>query len=271
MAVAYGEHTRSALTQPDFENVATAAIDAGQNLAQLLLSTSGRLGQKIAFTNMDVGLSHADLLRHSAHLAAYLRHGLQLQAGERVAIMMPNLLQFPIALLGVLRADLIAVLVNPMYTARELRHQLSDSGAKALIVVDNFGQVAAEALDGTSVRHVITTGIGDQLGFPKSLLTNFVLRRVKKLVPPFHIAGAIRWSKALAAGAGHPVPEPQASASDTVQLQYTGGTTGVSKGAALSHAAVMANVAACEQWLGLSLDPARDIALICLPLYHIAA
>ncbi|MCB1628405.1 MAG: AMP-binding protein [Xanthomonadales bacterium] len=271
MAVAYGEHTRSALTQPDFENVATAAIDAGQNLAQLLLSTSGRLGQKIAFTNMDVGLSHADLLRHSAHLAAYLRHGLQLQAGERVAIMMPNLLQFPIALLGVLRADLIAVLVNPMYTARELRHQLSDSGAKALIVVDNFGQVAAEALDGTSVRHVITTGIGDQLGFPKSLLVNFALKVVKKAVPAYHLPGSLKFNAVLSSGDGGTLPPTEVGPEDLAFLQYTGGTTGVSKGAMLTHRNMVANMLQVSTFFGPKVEDGREVIITALPLYHIFA
>jgi long-chain acyl-CoA synthetase len=194
-----------------------------------------------------------------------------LDAGDRVAIMLPNLLQFPVALLGVLRADLVAVLVNPMYTARELRHQLKDSGTTVLVVLDNFGAVAAEALADTAVKHVLTTRVGDLLPWPKSLLVDFMLKRVKKAIPPFHIAGAIRWPAAMTQGARLPRVESRAKASDIAQLQYTGGTTGLSKGAVLAHSALVANVAAGEQVFGRALDPNTDVALICLPLYHIAA
>ena len=271
MSTRFGSNTDSPLVQADFDNVASAAIDAGKSLPQMLIEVSKRFGSRPAFSNMGKTLSHADLDRLSAQLAGYLRGELKLEAGERVAVMMPNLLQFPVAVLGILRADLVAVLVNPMYTARELKHQLSDSGASVLIVVDNFGKVAADALDGTAVRQVITTRIGDMLGFPKSLLVNFMLKHVKKMIPAFSIPGAVRWPSALAAGARHSPGEPAAAPTEVAQLQYTGGTTGVSKGAALSHTALMANVGACEQWLGRCLDPDREVGLICLPLYHIAA
>ncbi len=271
MSSGFGSNTNSPLAQADFENVASAAIDAGKSLPQMLIEVSRKLGSKAAFTNMGKTLSHADLDRLSGHMAGYLRGELGLQPGDRVAVMMPNLLQFPVAVLGILRADLVAVLVNPMYTARELRHQLKDSGASVLIVVDNFGKVAADGLEGTAVRQVITTRIGDMLGFPKSLLVDFALKYVKKVIPEFSIPGAVRWPHAMAKGARQPAVESKAKAEDVAQLQYTGGTTGVSKGAALSHTALMANVGACEQWLGRCLDPEREIGLICLPLYHIAA
>ncbi len=271
MSTGFGSNTQSPLAQADFESVASAAIDAGKSLPQMLIEVSRRFGSHPAFTNMGRTLSHADLDRLSAQLAGYLRGDLGLEPGERVAIMMPNLLQFPVAVLGVLRADLVAVLVNPMYTTRELRHQLADSGASVLIVVDNFGKVAGASLEGTAVRQVITTRVGDMLGFPRSLLVDFTLKYVKKVIPPFAIAGAVRWPQALALGAKRPLIEPQAGADEVAQLQYTGGTTGVSKGAALSHTALMANVGACEQWLGRALDPQREVGLICLPLYHIAA
>jgi long-chain acyl-CoA synthetase len=271
MSKPFGSNTPSPLAKADFENVASAAIDAGQTLPQMLVDVCQRHGKRPAFTNLGRTLNYSEIERFSADLAACLRGGLGLNAGDRVAIMLPNLLQFPIAVLGVLRADLITVLVNPLYTPRELRHQLADSGAVALIVLDNFGAVAAEALDGTAVKHVITTRVGDLLPWPKSLLIDFTLKYVKKVVPEFKIAGAIRWPTAIARGAGLPRVEAQARAGDVAQLQYTGGTTGVSKGAALSHTALMANVAACEQWLGRALDPEREIGLVCLPLYHIAA
>lgn len=271
MSTGFGRDTQSPLAKDDFDNVASAAIDAGKTLPQMLIEVSQRLGSRPAFTNMGRTLSHSDLDRLSADLAAYLRVGLGLGAGERVAIMLPNLLQYPVAVLAVLRADLVAVLVNPLYTPRELRHQLADSGATALIVVDNFGKVASESLDGTAVRHVITTRIGDMLPWPKSMVVDFTLKHIKKLIPDFAIAGAVRWPDALKRGSALPRIEGQARPNDLAQLQYTGGTTGVSKGAALPHTALMANVGACEQWLGRCLDPEREIGLICLPLYHIAA
>jgi long-chain acyl-CoA synthetase len=267
----FGSNTQSALAKADFDNVASAAIDAGQTLPQMLAAVCQRHGQRPAFTNLEHTLSFADIDRLSGDLAAYLRGVLGLRVGERVAIMLPNLLQYPVAVFGVQRADLVAVLINPMYTARELRHQLADSGAVALIVVDNFGHVAAEALSGTAVKTVITTRIGDMLPWPRSLLIDLTLKYVKKVVPAFSISGAVRWTQALAKGAKIPRVQAAAKAGDLAQLQYTGGTTGVSKGAALSHSALMANVGASEQWLGRALDPAREVGLICLPLYHIAA
>ncbi len=267
----FGRNAVSPLAQSDFDNVASAAIDAGKTLPQLLIDVCRKQPQRPAFTNLERTLTYGEIERQSDDLAAYLRNGLSLKAGERVAVMLPNLLQYPVAVLGVLRADLIAVLVNPLYTARELRHQLADSGAVVLIVLDNFGQVATESLTGTSVRHVITTRVGDMLAWPKSLLVDFTLKYVKKLIPQFEIANAVRWPRALAAGARLPRVVSQAKPDDTAQLQYTGGTTGVSKGAVLSHRALMANVGACEQWLGRIMDPERELGLVCLPIYHIAA
>ncbi len=271
MSTSFGAYTQSPLAKTDFDNVASAAIDAGKTLPQMLIEVCKAHGARAAFTNLGRTLSYAQIDQQSADLAAYLRGGLGLQPGDRVAIMLPNLLQYPVAVLGVLRADLIAVLINPLYTPRELRHQLADSGAVALIVIDNFGAVAAQSLDNTSVKHVITTRVGDALAWPKSLVVDFTLQHIKKLIPPFSIPGAIRWPSALTKGARLPRVQATAKAGDVAQLQYTGGTTGVSKGAALSHTALMANVGACEQWLGRALDPSREVGLICLPLYHIAA
>jgi long-chain acyl-CoA synthetase len=267
----FGTNFPSALAKTEFRNVVSQAIDNEQNLAQLLVEVGEKHNNQPAFTNLDCTLSFNDVNRLSDDLAAYLRHGLGLNKGDRVAIMLPNLLQYPVAVLGVLRADLIAVLINPMYTARELRHQLADSGASVLIVLDNFGAVAADGITGTSVKHVIVTRVGDMLPWPKSLLVNLVLKYIKKMIPKFSIANAIAWPSALQNGKSLPRVPMRAKASDTTQLQYTGGTTGVSKGAVLSHAALMANVAAAEQWSGFALDPKTDVALICLPIYHIAA
>lgn len=267
----FGQNVVSQASRAEFVNVASAAFDAGVTLPQLLLQSCERNGPRPAVTNLDCSLSYDDVNRLSADFAAYLRHGLGLAAGDRVAIMLPNLLQYPVAALGVLRADLVAVLINPMYTARELRHQLIDSGARVLVVLDNFGAVAQEALPGTAVQQVITTRVGDHLSWPKSLLVDFALKYVKKMIPAFSIPGARRWPTVLAEGAGLPRVVSQAKASDTAQLQYTGGTTGLSKGAVLAHSALVANIAAAEQCFGRQLDPSVDISLICLPVYHIAA
>jgi len=250
----FGTNVTSVLTKADFRNVATHAMDSGQTLPQMLIAACERHAERPAATNLDHSIRYGDVNRLSDHLAAYLRNELGLQAGERVAIMLPNLLQYPVAVLGVLRADLVAVLVNPLYTARELHHQLSDSGASALIVLDNFGSVAAEALSDTSVTHVITTRVGDMLPWPKSLLVDTVLKHVKKMIPPFNIPGALRWPQALSDGKRLPRVQSQAKPGDTAQLQYTGGTTGLSKGAVLPHSAVIANVAAAEQCFGHCLD-----------------
>ena len=263
--------TRSPLRQERFRAIATPAYERGASLPAMLLATCRRLASRPAFTNMGRTMSYADIDAASAALAGFLRRDLALAKGARVAIMVPNLLQFPVALLGVQRADLVAVPVNPLYTPRELKHQLADSGAECLIVLENFGAVAAASLDGTSVRHVITTRVGDMLGALKGLVANLVLQHVKKAVPAFSIPGAVRWPTALARGTRGAAIEPTAGAEDVAQLQYTGGTTGVSKGAALPHRALVANVAAAEQWIGECVDPATDLGLICLPLYHIAA
>ena len=267
----FAEGTHSPLLQPQFVNVATDAIDSGQSLPQMLIAACQHNAARPAFTNLGKTLSYADIDRLSDQLARYLIHDLKLARGDRVAIMMPNVLQFPIALLGVQRANLISVLINPLYTPRELRHQLADSGTVVLIALENFCSVVAESLSDTQVRQVITTGVGDALPWPKSLFVNFMLKYVKKIVPPYKLENAVGWNQALAHGAAKPAVTTDAKSDEVVQLQYTGGTTGVSKGAALAHTALMANVAACEQWLGHALDPKNDVALISLPLYHIAA
>lgn len=267
----FGSNVTSPLSQAEFVNVGTHAFDSGQTLPQMLIEACERHADRPAVSNLDHSLSFADVDRLSADLASYLRNGLGLDAGERVAIMLPNLLQYPVAVLAVLRADLVAVLINPMYTARELQHQLSDSGASVLIVLDNFGSVAAEALKGAPVKHVITTRVGDMLPFPKSLVVDTVLKHVKKMIPPFSIAGAVRWPRALKDGNGMPRVESHASPEDTAQLQYTGGTTGLAKGAVLAHRAVIANIASAEQCFGRAIEANTDVVLICLPVYHIAA
>ena len=271
MIDSFDTNARARQTQHDFSHVAVDAFNRDQTLPQMLLAACGQHADRPAFTNLGHTLSFSAVERLSADLASYLRHGLRLASGDRVAIMLPNVLQFPVAALGTLRADLVVVLVNPLYTARELHHQLADSGAVVLIVLDNFGAVAAEALHHTAVRHVITTRIGDLLPWPKSWLVDTVLKYVRKAIAPFHIDQAVRWPRALAAGSRLPRVQAQASATDTAHLQYTGGTTGLSKGAILSHRALLANVASYEEWFSPFIDPKKDVGLVCLPMYHIAA
>jgi long-chain acyl-CoA synthetase len=185
--------------------------------------------------------------------------------------MMPNCLQYPIATFGALRAGLAVVNTNPMYTARELRHQLVDSGARAILVMDNFGDVVQKVLPDSKVEKVITTGLGDMLGFPKGAIVNFVVRNVKKMVPDYDIPGAIRFRDALKAGAKHPVPPVDIDREDIAFLQYTGGTTGVAKGAMLTHRNLVANMQQASAWVSKQAAPGQEVIVTALPLYHIFA
>ena len=223
-----------------------------------------------AYTNMGTTLTYGDLDALSMQFACYLQQDLGLTRGERVAIMLPNILQYPVALCGIFRAGLVAVNVNPLYTARELRHQLSDSGAKCILILENFAHVLEKVIAETPVEHVITTGVGDLLKFPKNLLTNFVLRHVKRAIPRYSIAGSVNFATALKAGAGKGLKHVELGFADIAFLQYTGGTTGVSKGAMLSHRNMVRNVQQTVIWQGdayAGLD--QIVAITALPLYHI--
>ena len=227
--------------------------------------------ERPAFCNFGKTLTYNEIDAHSRDFAAYLLGELKLKKGDRVAIMMPNCLQYPIAIFGILRAGLTVVNVNPMYTARELRHQLIDSGASALLVVDNFGHTVQEVVADTPLKQVITTGLGDMLGFPKGSLINFVLKYVKKLVPDYDIAGAIRFKDTLTLGRMHKLPEIEIDSEDIAFLQYTGGTTGVSKGSMLTHRNMVANMQQAGVWVGKGLDFGNEVIITALPLYHIFA
>ncbi len=223
-----------------------------------------------AFTNFGVTISFAELDTLSARFAAYLQHDLGLLKGDRVALMMPNLLQYPVALYAVLRAGLVAVNVNPLYTARELQHQLEDSGARAIVVVANSAAVLAEAMPHTEVEHAIVTEIGDLFGFPRRQLTNFVVRYVKRLVKPFKLDNAIRFDEVLSPSQTMLRPETITS-DDVAVLQYTGGTTGRSKGATLTHGNLIANVRQINTWFSGRIGKGVEIVLTPLPLYHVYA
>ncbi|MEO6170552.1 MAG: long-chain fatty acid--CoA ligase [Lysobacter sp.] len=223
-----------------------------------------------AFANFGKTLTYGEIDTLSAQFAAYLLGELKLRKGDRVAIMMPNCLQYPIATFGVLRAGLTVVNTNPMYTARELRHQLVDSGATVLLVLDNFGDTVEEVLPDTAVRTVITTGLGDMLGV-KGTVVNFVLKYVKKMVPEFHIPGAVRFAETLKLGARHSLQDIDVGPEDIAFLQYTGGTTGVAKGAMLTHRNMVANMQQASAWIGTNVNLGNEIIITALPLYHIFA
>ncbi|BCT93845.1 long-chain-fatty-acid--CoA ligase [Lysobacter helvus] len=246
-------------------------VDEFPSIVSVLQSSLEKFRDRPAFANLGKVITYAEIDRLSQQFAAYLLGELKLKKGDRVAIMMPNCLQYPIATFGVLRAGLTVVNTNPMYTARELKHQLEDSGASVLVVLDNFGAVVQEVLAETQVRQVVTTGLGDMLGFPKGPLVNFVLRHVKKMVPDYSLPGAIRFRDALTLGQMHPLPQVAIDAEDLAFLQYTGGTTGVAKGAMLTHRNLVANMQQAAAWIGTNVRYGEELIITALPLYHIFA
>ncbi len=223
-----------------------------------------------AYTNMGRTLSYADLNHLSMRFACYLQQTLGLTRGERVAIMLPNILQYPVAMCGVFRAGLVVVNVNPLYTARELKHQLKDSGARCIVIFENFAHVLEAVIADTDIDHVVTTGVGDLLSWPKSTVTNFILRYVKKMVPVFRLANSINFKGALKAGTNKTLEPVDIGFADIAYLQYTGGTTGVSKGAMLSHRNMVYNVQQTITWQGDAYEGEHPlVAITALPLYHI--
>jgi long-chain acyl-CoA synthetase len=252
-----------------------ADIDVTQyaSLVELLEESFAKFAARKAFICMDKSISYRDLDEMSQALAAYLQSK-GLQKGARVALMMPNVLQYPISTAAVLRAGYAVVNVNPLYTPRELEHQLKDSGAEAIIVLENFATTVQKVLANTAVKHVIVGSMGDLLGF-KGVIVNLVVRRVKKMVPPWSIPGAVTFNDAIAVGRGMKLNKPKLAPDDVAFLQYTGGTTGVSKGATLLHRNILANVLQNDAWLqpALNKPPHVDqLFIVCaLPLYHIFA
>ena len=245
--------------------------DAYPSLGALVDEAIARFPDRPAFENMGVRITFAELDRLAKDFAGFLATRPGLAKGERIALMMPNVLQYPVALLGALRAGLVVVNTNPLYTARELRHQLADSGARAIVVLENFGHVLEECIDDTEVKHVVVTSLGDMLGFPKSALVNFVVRHVKKLVPRFRIDGVVRWNDALASGRGATAGAVELAGGDLAFLQYTGGTTGVSKGAMLTHRNMVANILQADGFLRPFAHEGEEVIVTALPLYHIFA
>jgi long-chain acyl-CoA synthetase len=230
-----------------------------------------RFRDKPAFANMGVGLTFNEVDRLSGDFGAYLQKVIGLPKGERVAIMLPNLLQSPVVLFGALRAGMTVVNVNPLYTASELAHQLVDSGATAVVVLENFARTLEEALPKTQVRHVVTTQVGDLFPPVKRLLVNFVVKRVRRMVPQWRIPGAISLPDALAAGAAKTLDDVELGPDDIAFLQYTGGTTGRAKGAILTHGNLVANVEQTAAWIRGTLVEGEETVITALPLYHVFA
>ena len=222
-----------------------------------------------AFHNMGTTLSYGEVDILSKKFASYLQNDLQLQKGDRVALMMPNILQYPIALFGILRAGLIAVNVNPLYTPRELEHQLKDAGCKAIVIYANSASVLEKIIAATPVKTVILTEIGDMLKFPKNYIVNFVIKNVKKMVPPFNISNAINFKECLSKGNADKFKKIDVKLEDTAFLQYTGGTTGVAKGAVLTHKNIVANMLQARAWIKNLITDGKEIIITPLPLYHI--
>jgi long-chain acyl-CoA synthetase len=240
-------------------------------LRGLIEASCERFAPLPAFTCMGRTLSYARIDTLSRHFASWLQNGAGLRKGTRVALMMPNLLQYPVALFGALRAGLVVVNCNPLYKPRELEHQLVDSGAEAIVILENFARTLQEVVARTSVRHVVTTQVGDLLGLPRSLLVNAVVKRVKRLVPAWSLPGSVSFGAALAQGARRPLSEPALASGDLAFLQYTGGTTGVSKGAMLTHGNIVANLEQVRAWTGAGLEDGKEVVITALPLYHIFA
>jgi long-chain acyl-CoA synthetase len=246
--------------------------DAYASLRDIFEEACAAHGHAPAFTNMGANLSFAQLDTLSRAFAAWLQHKSGLEPGDRVALMMPNILQYPIALFGVLRAGMVVVNTNPLYTARELEHQLVDSGAKAIVIVENFAHVLQQVLPHTALKRVLITRVGDLLGIPRGFIVNFVLRHVRKQIPAWKMPGASTFKSALGGGLGLKLDAVPLGPEDIAFLQYTGGTTGISKAAVLTHRNMVANVMQSSAWINPSLQAGEArIVITALPLYHIFA
>jgi len=250
-----------------------AEIDPSQfsSLVHMFENAVAKYADQPAFINMGATITYRKLEERSRAFAAYLQNELHLKKGDRVALMMPNLLQYPIALFGVLRAGMVVVNVNPLYTPRELKHQLIDSGAKGIVVVSNFAHTLEAIVEQTPIESVIITNLGDQLSAPKRTLVNFVVKYIKRLVPKYHLPHALSFRDALSKGRRLQYIKADITGSDLAFLQYTGGTTGVSKGAMLSHKNIVSNVLQANGAYSPALNEGVEFVVTALPLYHIFA
>ena len=244
-------------------------INEFSSVADIFDTSVAKFADSPAYTNFGKTLTYHEVDIYTAQLAAYLKNELGLEKGDRVAVMMPNLLQNPIAIFGILRAGLVVVNTNPLYTARELKHQLSDSGAKAIIIVENFAHVLQEVIDDTPIEKVITTKMGDMLSPVKGFIINSVVKYVKKMVPAFKLNDTVSFKQALRLGAQHRFQTVPCNHDDIAFLQYTGGTTGVSKGAVLTNKNMVANMLQASAWIDGFLGDKKGTIITALPLYHI--
>ena len=240
-----------------------------ESVSDLFEDSVHKYRDRDAFINMGTEITFEDLDYLSADFAAFLQNVAKLKKGDRIAIQMPNVLQYPVVLFGALRAGLVVVNTNPLYTAREMRHQFKDSGAKAIVILSNCASHLEQILPETDIETVVVTGVGDLLGFPKSLLVNSVVKYVKKMVPKYNLPNAYTFYQALDLGAETRFKPEKCTAQDLAFLQYTGGTTGVSKGAELTHGNVVANMLQIAEWMNPKLIRGEEIAILALPLYHI--
>jgi long-chain acyl-CoA synthetase len=249
---------------------AEISIDHVASLVTLFEDACKKYADQVAYISMDREMTYGELDRLSRDFAGWLQ-SIGLKKGDRVALMMPNLLQYPVALFGTLRAGCVVVNVNPLYTPRELEHQLKDSEAKAIVIVENFASTLQQVIGKTDVKNVIVTPMGDMLGMIKGTLVNFVVRRVKKMVPAWSLPGSINFTAALAAGRRHGMEPAVLGQDDLAFLQYTGGTTGVSKGAMLTHGNIASNVMQAYAWIKPAIEEGKEFIITALPLYHIFA
>ena len=248
-----------------------AQIDtaAFTSIGDMFEQSCRKFADRDAYINMGKSIRYAELERLSAQFGAYLQSELKLPQGTRIALMMPNLLQYPIAMYGALRAGYTIVNCNPLYTSRELEHQLSDSGAEAIVIVENFAHTLQHALPNTGIKHVIVTQLGDMLGGLKGMLVNLVVKHVKKMVPAWSLPGHVRFKDTLTSGARHALTPVSVTHDDIAYLQYTGGTTGVAKGAVLTHRNVLSNLQQAHAWIKPFLSEGGEVIITALPLYHI--
>ncbi len=245
--------------------------DEYQNIQAVLKQSCERFADKPAFSNLGKTLTYGELYKLSGDFAAYLQQNTDLQPGDRIAVQLPNLIQYPIVVFGAMRAGLIVVNTNPLYTAREMEHQFNDAGAKALVCLANIAHLAEEVLPKTGIKHVVITEVADMLPPLKRMLINAVVKHVKKMVPAYSLPKAVKLNDALALGRGKAVREASPKSEDVAVLQYTGGTTGVAKGAMLTHRNIVANMLQCKALMGSNLNDGSEVLIAPLPLYHIYA
>lgn len=245
------------------------SIDEYASVADIFDQSVCKFENLPAYSNFGKAITYTEVKQFTSQLGAYLNNELGLDTGAKVAVMMPNLLQNPVAIFGILRAGMVVVNTNPLYTARELKHQMNDSGAEAIIIVENFCHVLEEVIAETPIKHVIVTRMGDMLPFPKSTIINFVVKNIKKMVPAYNLPGAIPFKKALKLGSQHRFETVPTSHDDIAFLQYTGGTTGISKGAILTNKNMVANMQQASAWIHTIMEEGKETIITALPLYHI--